>query len=37
MFMARQHPGEVWSSYMMEGVIKKLVSKEEDADIRWLL
>ena len=35
--MARQHPGEVWSSYMMEGIIRKLVGSKDDEDIRWLL
>ena len=34
--MARQHPGEIWSSYMVEGMIRKLVSKP-DEDTQWLL
>lgn len=34
--MARQHPGEIWSSYMVEGMIRKLVSKP-DEDMLWLL
>lgn len=34
--MARQHPGEIWSSYMVEGMIRKLVSKPDD-DMLWLL
>ena len=30
-FMARQHPGEVWSSYMMLGIIKSLLKPSEES------
>lgn len=33
---ARQHPGEVWSSYMIEGMIRWLISKPNE-DLNWLL
>lgn len=34
--IARQHPGQIWSSYMAQGMIRRLVEKTDD-DINWLL
>jgi cytosolic carboxypeptidase protein 2/3 len=34
-FMARQHPGEVWSSYMALGIMRGLLKQTEE--VRYLL
>ena len=29
--MARQHPGEVWSSYVAEGMIRALIKESDES------